>query len=135
MKHVCSCGEAEPHVIARRTTADGFMVHVWSDGWLTNRLSERIAKLPATHAFQRKELWTALDLVSLVDWAELKTLAREWRRARGLTGATEATARVEVLRRMAPPKRTPVDRVLDAAHAVYREVVTAAGVRVLLRIR
>lgn len=33
----CSCGCVEPHIIARRTTADGVRVDVWSDGTLTQR--------------------------------------------------------------------------------------------------
>ena len=33
----CSCGCAEAHVIARRVTADGARLEVWSDGTITQR--------------------------------------------------------------------------------------------------
>lgn len=33
----CSCGCVEEHVIARRCTADGVRIEVWSDGTITQR--------------------------------------------------------------------------------------------------
>jgi hypothetical protein len=33
----CSCGCTEAHIIARRTTADGIRVEVWSDGTISQR--------------------------------------------------------------------------------------------------
>lgn len=33
---MCSCGNPSPHPVARKTTADGTSVHVWSDGLVTD---------------------------------------------------------------------------------------------------
>lgn len=39
---VCSCGDATPHVVARRKTSDGKSVLGWSDGELTFSFGWRI---------------------------------------------------------------------------------------------
>jgi hypothetical protein len=31
----CTCGIKEPHVIAKRQSADGKSLHIWSDGCMT----------------------------------------------------------------------------------------------------
>ncbi len=43
---VCTCGRTDPHVIARRRTADGFTVCAWSDGPVTAELGRKIDGLP-----------------------------------------------------------------------------------------
>lgn len=45
----CSCGDARPHVIVERRTADGVRVLLWSDGdvtgWAGHRLGPRVRDL------------------------------------------------------------------------------------------
>ena len=36
--NTCSCGNPEPHIVARRTTADSTILCLWSDGDVTLRL-------------------------------------------------------------------------------------------------
>ena len=36
--HDCTCGTTRPHVIARRSTADGVSLEFWSDGAVTGRM-------------------------------------------------------------------------------------------------
>lgn len=43
---MCSCGEARPHEVARRRTADGVSVLLWSDGPVTGRLGYQIEGVP-----------------------------------------------------------------------------------------
>lgn len=43
---VCSCGEGRAHEVARRRTADGVSVLLWSDGQVTGRLGYRIEGVP-----------------------------------------------------------------------------------------
>lgn len=49
---VCSCGDAEPHIIARRSTYDGKHVLLWDDGGLTWALGYAIrgSSRPRTEA-------------------------------------------------------------------------------------
>lgn len=42
----CTCGEAHPHVAARRVTADGAHVEVWSDGAVTASLGIGFPGIP-----------------------------------------------------------------------------------------
>lgn len=42
----CTCGETEPHTIAKRRTADGITVMLWSDGAVTGAFGGRFPGLP-----------------------------------------------------------------------------------------
>lgn len=129
----CSCGDHAPHRIARRTTADGILIVVWSDGWLTDRMGLRLAKLRVKYDFDRDSLWALAGLIGFFDLAELRPLVLEWKRARRQVGATDETARLAVLRRM--PGSRPKPPTPPNNDALYRELVTAAGMKVYLRIR
>jgi hypothetical protein len=132
----CSCGELAPHPLARKTTADGVAVELWSDGWLTSRLGTQVAKLRVKYDFDTASVWAVADVVSMLDWVELRPFVASFKRARRKVGATDATAKAEAFRAIAPPPVTPVGRVLQAVgQPVYRELVTSAGARVLLRVR
>jgi hypothetical protein len=42
VKSACSCGAPHPHEAMRRTTADGVVVVLWSDGDVTDRLGTKL---------------------------------------------------------------------------------------------
>lgn len=43
---VCTCGCTESHSVAHRTTADGIIVHLWSDGMVTGALGRGLRGVP-----------------------------------------------------------------------------------------
>ena len=131
---MCSCGETKPHRVAKRTTLDGIAVVLWSDGWVTDRMGILVGKL------NPRSMWAALALVGFCDWAEVRTLVREWNRARHrLVRATDETARAEVRRRMWPEQAREVAKAkADAVPGymrLYRELRLANGMSVDIRIR
>jgi len=91
----CTCGCAEPHRIGRRTTADGAIMLLWSDGQIT----DRAARIYGT--FPLKTMWAAFDLLGFYDVAEVRLFVREWKRAIKLVGANPTTARAETFHRLA----------------------------------
>jgi hypothetical protein len=77
----CSCGETLPHVIARRTTADGVSVEVWHDGAVTGRSGNALPGVPVARPrtasgldLARRTATLFADEVSLYDVAELPRL-------------------------------------------------------------
>lgn len=85
MKHdPCSCGDAEPHVIARRMSADGAIVKLWSDGAVSSGLGFTIlrgVRSGRRHELALRAAWLLADEVCLYDRGELGFLARMARRA------------------------------------------------------
>ncbi len=74
---LCSCGEATRHLVARRTTADGFTVRFFSDGTVVARFRVLASRLTAA------ALWLLADTVALYDASELAALVRETRASLG----------------------------------------------------
>lgn len=75
----CSCGEAEPHVIAERRTADGIRVCFWSDGDITGGMGiypRGVGRTGDPEVGRR----VALE-VGLYDWAEVGALIKRTRKA------------------------------------------------------
>lgn len=42
----CTCGDPTPHIIARRTTADGIGIEIWHDGAITGRMGFKLQGVP-----------------------------------------------------------------------------------------
>lgn len=90
----CTCGDAADHVVARRSTADGKHVLLWSDGSLTwaHGYSIKGAAHPRTDKQRRLALkagWLVLGEVCIHDAADVPDLvtAARWVAARsGLPG-------------------------------------------------
>jgi hypothetical protein len=87
---ICSCGEAADHVIARRSTADGKHVLLWSSGELTWALGYRIrgAAHPRTPEQRTKALAAGrlvAESVGFYDADEVTSLvlAARWAADRG----------------------------------------------------
>jgi len=81
----CTCGETEPHIIARRSTTDGKHVCLWDDGSLTWALGYTIRgaaqpKTAAQRAEARRAGWLVLGEVCLYSAAEVSELvaAARW---------------------------------------------------------
>lgn len=82
----CSCGTNETHEIARRRTADGKTVVLWSDGLITWAMGYMVRGIGAARsAYEtRKNLeagWMAMGDVDLYEAAEVSALVRAARRA------------------------------------------------------
>lgn len=60
----CTCGEAHPHVAARRVTADGAHVEVWSDGAVTAPLGLGFDGIPVA----RPKTAAAVERQRCVGW-------------------------------------------------------------------
>lgn len=89
----CSCGlrsrGSESHVIARRTTDDGIMIKLWSDGCVTSGINTIVAQGARTDA--AVELYVragrmVMDWVSIYDFDDVHPLveAARWAAKRGL---------------------------------------------------
>lgn len=79
---MCSCGNPEPHPVARKTTMDGVHVHVWSDGLVTDA-SIIAGYLPGVgrRRLPAARLWAFVGEVCLYPAAELGSLVTEHQRA------------------------------------------------------
>jgi hypothetical protein len=93
---MCTCGNTEPHPIARKTTADGVKVHVWSDGMVTDAsiIAGYLAgvgrrKVPVAR------LWAFAGEVCVFDASELGSLVAEHRRAAKRQAAIDASRPAE----------------------------------------
>ena len=75
---MCSCGNASPHSVARRTTLDGVNVHVWSDGMVTDA-SIIAGYLPGVgrRRVPAARLWDFAGEVCLYPVAEIPGLVTE----------------------------------------------------------
>jgi hypothetical protein len=112
---VCSCGDRRAHVIARRSTADGKHVALWSDGSLTWALGVAVrgSANPRTPEARQRALaagWLVLGDVELYDADEVSGLVRaaRWSADRG-KGRETMLARLN-----APAELRPVWRVQEA---------------------
>lgn len=117
-QHKCSCGDAANHVVARRQTADGKRVLLWSDGSLTWGFGEAVtgSARPSTASQAERALcagWLVMGEVGIYDADELSELVAAARfvaeRSR-LPG--DVRARLRTMREPAGPK--PVWEVLEA---------------------
>jgi hypothetical protein len=82
----CPCGETKPHEVARRRTADGKTVALWSDGSVTAALGFALAGVgaPRSTYTRRKAVeagWLVLAEVELYRLAEVPELVKAARRA------------------------------------------------------
>jgi hypothetical protein len=84
----CTCGNSELHAIARRTTADGVTVALWSDGDITDRLGFRIRGVGKTRGAGPAALdralrvgWLVMNNVCVYDFSEVAALVKAGRRA------------------------------------------------------
>lgn len=104
---VCSCGEAEDHVVMRRNTADGITVCLWSDGGVTGLLGMRLRGVPARP--RRPDALAVGRLfmgeVCLFDQAELGSLYVAAKKARKIDSMPGTVLR---LMREAQKPRRPV---------------------------
>lgn len=98
---VCSCGETEHHIIARRKTADGIGVCVWSDGLVTGYLGMVLPGVTCVRPRtveavnrERRAAWMLAEWVCLYDVAEVGALYSDCRKAarRGITLAEAQSA-------------------------------------------
>lgn len=109
---ICTCGEPESHVIAKRRTADNIAVLLWSDGAVTGRFGDlpdvtrvRPRTREATNAALRAG-WLLMGEVEIHNLSEVPALygACRWTAERdGLPGTVRA--RLTEMRR---PSLTPV---------------------------
>lgn len=78
----CSCGEVSSHVVARRVTADGFPVLLWSDGAVTGRAGAYPPGLGPVRGPRAAVVGRAvLREVELYNWDEIPALVRVAREA------------------------------------------------------
>lgn len=77
----CSCGDPKPHVVARRTTADGFRIALWCDGAVTDAVGTGLPGVPIARprtpdavAASRAAGWLFVGIAELYDLAELPAL-------------------------------------------------------------
>lgn len=108
----CSCGDATLHEIARRHTADGNAVVLWSDSAITGRLGYRIPGVPIARPRTVEAMsaaltigWLFLGECELFDVAELPALHAvcRWTAERGgLPGDVRARVAAESRFRVRP---------------------------------
>lgn len=109
----CSCGEAHPHKIARRVTADGIAVEVWSDGAVVGRWGFKLPgvpivrpRTPAALSIALTAAWLLAGEVEAHDLDEVGDLYGACRRAAKHGGRPgDVRAHLADARR---PKITPV---------------------------
>lgn len=93
-RETCSCGDHADHVMARRKTADGIIVQIWSDGAVTcgmNTYVVRGARAPYARRKAIEAAWLVANVVEMYDHAELRKLAVTARKA--VTQVSQAPAR------------------------------------------
>ena len=67
MKTICSCGDNNPHIVAKRVTLDGYSVDLWNDGAITDRMGNGLR--PSKK--RSLSLWETASRVCITTWAEL----------------------------------------------------------------
>ena len=89
----CTCGCTESHSVAHRTTADGIIVHLWSDGMVTGALGRglrgvpmRRPRTPEKHAVAMRAGRLLLGEVCIWDAAELGPVYEACERAAQIDG-------------------------------------------------
>lgn len=103
----CTCGETQVHHVARRLTADGFRVALWSDGAVTGALNNALPSVPVARPTTReaweREIaagWLFADFVELYDLDETPALHKAARAV-----ARAGGGRAELQQRMAEGDR------------------------------
>lgn len=77
---MCTCGNLAPHVIARRTTADGQPVEIYNDGYVTGRVGYLLPGV-GRKRIPEARLWAFASEVCLFTAAEIGALVVEHQRA------------------------------------------------------
>ena len=82
----CSCGNAEAHIIARRKTATGTPVALWSDGGLTSGMGFQIQGMGVARTQASRDLnveagWLFIAACELHENHEIVALAKSCRKA------------------------------------------------------
>lgn len=78
----CTCGKTDDHVVARRMSADGVHLELWSTGEITGRLGLYPPGLGRARSHSRfRAAALAWDDVCLYDWAEIGALVKAARKA------------------------------------------------------
>ena len=67
---VCSCGETEPHQIARKTTFDGRTICLWSDGQMTAPMGLYVAGI-GRKRLSMERLWEIANDAALLTMDEI----------------------------------------------------------------
>jgi hypothetical protein len=98
--YTCSCGESEPHVIARRRTADGIGVDFWHDGAITGLFGRALPGVPVARPRSAEGLALTqatanlvageIELYDLADLPRLVDVARRVAKRGGLPGDLRA---------------------------------------------
>lgn len=98
----CTCGDPNPHVIMRRTTADGTEVLLWDNGAVTAPLGYALAGVPIVRPRTPEAVEAArtagrllMDEVSLLEGNELAAFYQAARKADGDRAKMWAMARPE----------------------------------------
>lgn len=81
---MCTCGNTETHIIAKRQAFDGKSVRLWSDGAITLGAFNQYAIRGSRGASTRKALeagWLAIEEACLYEHGEIRKLATLARRA------------------------------------------------------
>ena len=114
MLESCTCGEAHPHEVMRRSTSDGIDICLWSDGMITGAMGYRIRGVPAgrprTTESQRLALRAGrllLGEVCLYDRAELGAVYAAARKAAAKDGLP-GTLRAEIRKAEKRPAQIPI---------------------------
>lgn len=91
---MCTCGNSNPHPIARKTTADNVQIHVWSDGMVTDA-SIIAGYLPGVgrRKIPTARLWAFADDVCTYAASELGSLVAEHQKRQATIDASRTTER------------------------------------------
>ena len=79
MSTTCTCGETEPHVVARRETTDGLRVELWDNGAVTGGYGYALDGIPIARPRTAEGLFLARAagwfFVGWVEWYERAEIA------------------------------------------------------------
>jgi len=105
----CSCGEIDLHTIAKRATADGISVEMWSDGAITGRYGYGLPGVPVvrprTEAAVEAALRAGRAFMDDVSIYSLREIAHLYATCRAQTAPGAARARALRAQR---PTLTPI---------------------------
>ena len=87
---MCTCHDTAPHVLARRPTADGHPVELYSDGYVTGPVGYLLPGV-GRRRLPEGRLWAFASEVCLFARAELGGLVTEHQRAAKLDAARVVT--------------------------------------------
>jgi len=104
---LCSCGCAEPHVVAQRETADGVRLSIWSDAAVTHgRLGRVLVGLgaPRSRFAQRARAAAVrllMDEVGILDINEIAPAIKAAEKTYAHTWSSDDARRAFVLHKIA----------------------------------